>query len=54
MKIVSSYDRIKSELELRRAVPTYQAFDNWEVVPIIRTAKGNPSKVTSIFDSAQK
>lgn len=36
MKLVSSYDRIKSEMEVRNAVPGTVAHQNWDVVPVIR------------------
>ena len=41
MKLISSYDRIKSELEFRGAVPGQQPHDNWDVVPVIRRFSGN-------------
>ena len=36
MKLVSSYDRIKKDLELRSGVHPFKPTDNWDVVPIIR------------------
>ena len=44
MKLISSYDRIKSELEFRGAVPGQQPHDNWDVVPVIRRFSGNSMK----------
>ena len=36
MKLISSYDRIKSDLELRSRIPAVKPHENWDVVPIIR------------------
>lgn len=36
LKIVNSFDRIKSELEIRKALPGNVPHENWDVVPIVR------------------
>jgi len=41
MKLTSSYDRIKSDLEVRRAIPGQQPHENWDVVPIVRQTVKN-------------
>ena len=39
LKLISSYDRIKSEMEVRGAVPGQVAHENWDVIPVIRKAR---------------
>ena len=54
MKLISSYDRIKQDLELRSALPGQQPSDNWDVVPIIRQKKKNPNRFSNGVNDASK
>ena len=47
MKLISSYDRIKQDLELRSALPGQQPSDNWDVVPIIRQEENGGRRSSS-------
>ena len=53
MKLISSYDRIKQDLELRSALPGQQPSDNWDVVPIIRQKKKNPNIMRDSIEQQQ-
>ena len=67
LKFVSSYDRIKSDLEVRSGLPGTQPHENWDVVPIIRrstvsikqqnnraTAANGFKRTNSMLDSGQQ
>lgn len=49
MKLTSSYDRIKSELEMRKAIPGNAPHENWDVVPIIRNSAAVQSKHSTAY-----
>ena len=47
MKVVSSFDRIKSDLEMRGAMPGSKPSNNWEVVPVVRSVNQLNNQSTS-------
>ena len=48
MKLISSYDRIKSDLDFRGAMPKHKQTGAWDVVPIIRRSSRNSPRTSPL------
>ena len=54
MKLISSYDRIKTDLDFRGALPKHKQTEAWDVVPIIRRSSQTSMHTSPLRNSSDQ